>query len=85
MVAGVGMGNVTMNFMGISIVTGLSNALDTFISQAYGAKNFELCGIYLNRARFVMVIAFIPIIFVSMQIENVLVYLGQSSEVARYA
>ena len=54
------------------------NALDTLISQAYGAKSYELCGVYLNRARFVTTVIFIPIIFVSMEIENVLVYLGQN-------
>ena len=79
LIAGVGMGNVCMGFMGfmgMTIISGLNRALDTLISQAYGAKNYELCGIYLNRARFVTTVLFIPIIFISMNVGNALVYLG---------
>ena len=66
LVAGVGMGNVCCNFLGLALMSGLSGALDTLISQAYGAKNYQLCGVYLNKARFVTTIAFIPLAFSSL-------------------
>ena len=39
MMAGVGMGNMIQNMIGLSIVIGLNGALETLVSQAYGAGN----------------------------------------------
>lgn len=84
MIAGAGMGSVCMNFMGWSLLIGLNSALDTLISQAGGYGNLELCGVYLNRGRFIMTCLFVPIIFFSTKMEGVLVYLGQNPVVAMY-
>jgi len=58
--------------MGLTIIEGVNSALDTFISQAYGANNYQLCGVYLNRGRFVMTLLFLPIIFISLNIQEIL-------------
>jgi Na+-driven multidrug efflux pump len=58
--------------MGLTIIEGVNSALDTFISQAYGANNYQLCGVYLNRGRFVMTLLFLPIIFISFNIQEIL-------------
>jgi len=42
----VGLGNVVINFFGYAVVFGLNNAVGTFVSQAYGAKEYEICGVY---------------------------------------
>jgi Na+-driven multidrug efflux pump len=34
------MGNVCIDIMGLTIIEGVNSALDTFISQAYGARNY---------------------------------------------
>ena len=60
LLAGVGMGTAIQNVCGISIVIGLNNALETLASQAYGSNDLEICGVYLNRARFILLIVFIP-------------------------
>jgi multidrug resistance protein, MATE family len=60
-IAGVGMGNMTVNLLAMSIIYGMNSSLDTLISQASGSGNKELCGVYLNRGRFVMLVLFIPI------------------------
>ena len=39
LLASVGMGNCLMNMLGLSIVIGLSGAMDTLVSQAFGAGN----------------------------------------------
>jgi Na+-driven multidrug efflux pump len=59
-VAGVGIANVYINMVSQSWIMGLNGALSTFVAQAYGAENMRLCGIYLNRGRFVTLLAFIP-------------------------
>jgi MATE family multidrug resistance protein len=38
---------------------GLNGALETLVSQAYGAKDLRLCGIYLNRGRFINTLVFL--------------------------
>ena len=85
LVAGVGMGNVCVYFLGASVMSGLSGALDTLVSQAYGAGNIQQCGVYLNKARFVTFLAFIPMVFTSQFIQRILVFFGQDAEVAYYA
>jgi len=47
--------------------------MDTLISQAAGAGNLELCGVYLNRGRYVMTIFFIPLCTISIFIEGILI------------
>ena len=65
-----------MNLMGMSLILGCNSALDTLVSQAAGAGNLKLCGVYLNRARFIMSVMFIPIIALSFYIEEFLVFAG---------
>jgi Na+-driven multidrug efflux pump len=60
--AGVGMGNMTMNILGLSFVLGLNGALETFVAQAHGTGNYYMCGVFLNRGRFIVICAFIPIV-----------------------
>ena len=40
---------------------GLNGALETLVSQSYGSGNLKLCGVYLNRGRFVLLCSFIPV------------------------
>lgn len=63
MIAGVGMGAVCINFLGWTVLLGLNSALDTLVSQSAGSANLELCGVYLNRGRFVMTLFFVPLAF----------------------
>ena len=47
-VAAVGMGNIIINLVAVGPFTGLNSSLETLVSQAYGAKNMRLCGVYLQ-------------------------------------
>ena len=46
-VSAVGMGNMILNSMGLSLVFGLNSSLESLVSQGYGAKQYRLCGVYL--------------------------------------
>ena len=61
MMAGVGMGNMFINMIGLTPAWGLHSALETLVSQDYGSEKYELCGIHLNRSRIVLVVMYIPI------------------------
>ena len=55
------MGNMILNLFGMGMFYGLNSALETLVSQAYGAKNLYLCGVYLQRARMIVTLFYIPI------------------------
>jgi Na+-driven multidrug efflux pump len=74
-VAGVGMGNIIINLFAVGIFTGLNSSLETLVSQAYGAKNLELCGIYLQRGRIINIFVYsiiLVLMFLSIKMLNLL-------------
>jgi Na+-driven multidrug efflux pump len=58
------------------VIYGLLMAMDTLVSQAKGAGNLELCGVYLNRSRFILTIFYIPMVLISYYVEEILIALG---------
>jgi MATE family multidrug resistance protein len=83
--AGVGMGNMIMNMVGMATVYGMNGAMETLVAQAYGNGNLYMCGVYLNRARLILTIAYIPVVIVLVQAENLLLLINQDPMVAKYA
>lgn len=55
------LGNMLCNITGYSLAFGMCSALDTLISQAYGAKKYELMGIQAQRAAVILTLFSIPI------------------------
>jgi multidrug resistance protein, MATE family len=85
LLAGVGMGNLIVSVFGISLFIGLNGALETLVSQAYGNRNLKLCGIYLNRGRFMLLLLNIPIVYILCNAEAILLLLNQDKKVAQNA
>ena len=75
--ASVGLGNMVINVTSYSIGIGLNSALDTLVTQAYGDKQYYLCGCYLNRGRIIQLLAWIPQIFILLNTKSILMFLGQ--------
>jgi|LauGreDrversion4_2_1035121.scaffolds.fasta_scaffold1200994_2 hypothetical protein len=48
-----------VNVMGMSTLSGLNNAVSTEVSQAFGSEQYRLCGVFLNRARVLVLIIFL--------------------------
>ena len=61
MAAAIGLGNMIVGGFAISILYGLNGSVETLVSQANGAGNQYMCGVYLKTGRFVVVLASIPI------------------------
>jgi len=59
LIASVGLGNMTLNMIGLSVLFGLGTTLDTLLSHASGNNNLKICGEYLHQARLVALIAFV--------------------------
>jgi MATE family multidrug resistance protein len=61
---------------------GFASSLETLCGQAYGAKQYEMLGIYLQRGLFVLHITAIPFAFVYGYMGQILVCLGQTRTIS---
>ena len=84
-IAGVGLGFVTANFLCLSIAIGMAGGIETLASHAFGSKNNYLAGKYFQRAQVVITVIFLFQLIVFINIESILVFIGQSEETSKYA
>lgn len=73
------------NITGYSVLVGLASGLEPICSQAYGCKNFPLLTISLQRMILIMSIAVIPISILWINMEKIMIGLGQDEEIASTA
>ena len=85
LLAGVGMGNMLINVGCFAIVFGLHGALETLVSQSFGAKKYEECGVFLNRGKLVSTLILIPIFVIFGASERLLAIAGQDPTIAEIA
>lgn len=64
---------------------GMASALDTLCGQSYGAKQYHMLGIHMQRAMFVLLLVSIPLAVIWANTEPILVALGQNSDIAAEA
>ncbi|KAK2966969.1 hypothetical protein RJ640_007805 [Escallonia rubra] len=68
---------------------GMASALDTFCGQSYGAKQYRMLGIHMQRAMFILTLVSIPLAVIWSNTGFILKALGQahniSEEAGRYA
>lgn len=83
--AATGIGYIILLIFALSTSMGLNTALETLVAQAYGADQLDLCGKYLNKQRFILVLWFMPLLFFLSYSESMLLWLGQDPEVSRLA
>jgi MATE family multidrug resistance protein len=60
----------------------MSNALDTFCGQAYGAQKYHMVGIYTQRAMLISTLVSVPLSIIWAYIEPILVILHQDKNIA---
>ena len=53
MINAIGIANLYVNITTGVIINGITGALETLASNAYGAKNYKLMGIYFDRCRYI--------------------------------
>ncbi len=75
LLAGVGMGNMLINVLCFAVTQGLNGALETLVSQSYGACKYQECGIFLNRGKVVCTLIMIPIIIIYVFADVILIAL----------
>ena len=85
MIAGAGLGGMYTTIVCLSITVGLNSALTTLISQAFGTGNMRLCGVYLNRAKIVATLVFIPLQIILLNAENLFLALEFDAKTSHYS
>jgi MATE family multidrug resistance protein len=70
---------------GSSLLIGMASGLETLCGQAYGAKQYHMLGIYLQRAIFVLYMVSLPVAFLWWNMGPVLLFLGQDPLICEMA
>lgn len=64
-IASVGLAATFCGILIGSLLNGMNAAQETLTSQAFGAKNHRLCGIYLNRGTAILTVFYVPLALVA--------------------
>eukprot|EP00742_Colponemidia_sp_Colp-10_P004558 GILJ01004864.1.p1 GENE.GILJ01004864.1~~GILJ01004864.1.p1 ORF type:complete len:673 (+),score=84.43 GILJ01004864.1:46-2019(+) len=82
---GVALSIMWINITALAVSVGISSALETLCTQAYGAQNFRLLGVYLQRSCVIQSLFFIPIAVLWCFTDSILMALGQDALVCQIA
>ncbi|KAG2610935.1 protein DETOXIFICATION 16-like [Panicum virgatum] len=83
--AGASMANSFATVTGLSLLLGMSSALDTLCGQAFGARQHRLLGIYMQRAMFLLTVVSVPLAAVWFYTGEILLLFGQAPDIAAEA
>ncbi|KAH7287926.1 hypothetical protein KP509_31G003400 [Ceratopteris richardii] len=77
----ISMANVT----GYSVLMGMASGLETLCGQAYGAKQYELIGLYLQTGLLVLNVVAVFMSFVYVYMAEILLFFGQDKKISQEA
>ncbi|KAF5734446.1 Multidrug and toxin extrusion protein 1 [Tripterygium wilfordii] len=83
--AGGTLGFTFANVTGLSVLSGLCGAMEPICGQAYGAKNIKLLHKTLLMATSLLLLVTIPISFLWLNVDKILVSFGQQKDIAMVA
>ena len=73
------------NITGYSVISGLAMGMEPICGQAYGAKQWKLLGLTLQRTVFLLLSTSIPISFMWLNMKRILLSFGQDQEISSMA
>lgn len=73
------------NITGYSVISGLAMGMEPICGQAYGAKRWSLLGVTLQRTVLIILCATVPIAFLWLNMERILLWCGQDEEITKIA
>ena len=83
--AGIGLAQTTLYTFMWAFMIGFTIPTSTFTSQAFGKGDLRLCGIILNRGRFIVTTFFCPMAVLLLFSRKILLALGQDAIVVEHA
>lgn len=73
------------NITGYSVISGLAMGMEPICGQAYGAKQWKLLGLTLQRTVLLLLSTSIPISFMWLNMKRILLWCGQDEEISSVA
>ncbi|KAK4260740.1 hypothetical protein QN277_003818 [Acacia crassicarpa] len=70
---------------GLSFLMGLATGLETLCGQAYGAEQYQKLGMLTHTAIFSLILVSLPLSLIWINIENILVFIGQDPLISHEA
>ncbi|XP_071721796.1 protein DETOXIFICATION 40-like [Rutidosis leptorrhynchoides] len=83
--AAASLGNNGIQVFAYGLMLGMGSAVETLCGQAYGANKYEMLGIYLQRSTILLTITGIGLTLIYIFCEPILLFLGESPEIASAA
>ncbi|KAH6835384.1 MATE efflux family protein [Perilla frutescens var. hirtella] len=83
--SGASMATSFASVTGFSLLVGMACALDTYCGQSYGAKQYHMVGIHMQRAMLVLVVVSVPLACIWGAAGDILQLLGQDPAIAAEA
>ncbi|XP_049359854.1 protein DETOXIFICATION 16-like [Solanum verrucosum] len=83
--SGASMATSFASVTGLSLMMGMGSALDTLCGQSYGAKQYHMLGIHMQRAMLVLLLASVPVACIWANAGHLLVIFGQDPEISAEA
>ena len=81
-IAGLGLGTSLLECLTLYIIMGMNGTQETLVSQAFGAGQMQICGVYLNRGRAINTAVYIPLAILLCFSKPILEALGQDPMVS---
>ncbi|KAG9159730.1 hypothetical protein Leryth_007754 [Lithospermum erythrorhizon] len=83
--AAASLGNTGIQIFAYGLMLGMGSAVETLCGQAYGAKKYEMLGVYLQRSSILLSLTGILLTFIYVFSKQILIFIGQSPEIASAA
>ncbi|KAD0533607.1 hypothetical protein E3N88_37245 [Mikania micrantha] len=83
--AAASLGNQGIQLFAYGLMLGMGSAVETLCGQAFGARKYDMLGVYLQRSAIVLMVTAIPVTMVYIFSKPILILLGQSPSVASAA
>ncbi|CDP11781.1 unnamed protein product [Coffea canephora] len=83
--AAASLGNTGIQIFAYGLMLGMGSAVETLCGQAFGAKKYEMLGIYLQRSTVLLSLTGVLLTIIYVFSKPILLFLGQSPDIASAA
>ncbi|XP_077243613.1 protein DETOXIFICATION 40-like [Tasmannia lanceolata] len=83
--AAASLGNTGIQIFAYGLMLGMGSAVETLCGQAYGARKYNMLGVYLQRSTVLLMATGIPLAIIYAFCKPILIFLGQSPQIANSA
>ncbi|XP_031475307.1 protein DETOXIFICATION 40-like isoform X1 [Nymphaea colorata] len=80
--AAASLGNTGIQVFAYGLMLGMGSAVETLCGQAFGAKKYEMLGIYVQRSAILLTLTGIPLTVIYVFSKQILLFLGESTAVS---